>query len=133
MNICTYVTAVSLHPKLYAIAIYENTQTLENIKKSDRSVLQILRKPHIDLITLLGKKSGMDIDKQAFLEKKNRLENWRGLPVLKDAAAYLLLEKQSSFTTGDHELFTFSVKHYRTQHEKDVLMFQDLIDQKIIL
>ena len=33
MNICTYVTAVSMKPKIYAIAIDYNTLTYKNVKK----------------------------------------------------------------------------------------------------
>lgn len=30
-NICTYVSAISMTQKLYAVAIYLNTQTLANV------------------------------------------------------------------------------------------------------
>ena len=133
MNICTYVSAVSLHPKLYAIAVYEGTQSLENVENTNYVVLQILRKKHLHLVEQLGKKSGKHINKHQLLEQQEALMDWRGLKVIKDAAAYLLLEKQTSQITGDHTLYIFSVKHSSTQHEHDLLMFQDLIDQKIIL
>ena len=133
MNICTYVTAVSMKPKLYAIALAHDSQTMENIEASDQVVLQLLRHPHASLVKLLGKSSGKKVDKTARLEKLAWLSSWRSFPVLKDAAAYLLLEKQSCQATGDHNLYIFSVKHYSTLSDQDILMFQDLIDQKIIL
>ena len=133
MNICTYVTAVSMKPKLYTIAVYQNTKTLDNLNKSQYAVLQLLRSPHAELIRLLGKTSGQKVNKAQKLEEKNWLINWKGWPVLKEAAAHLLLEKQHLQITGDHHSFLFSVKTYSTKNDQDLLMFQDLIDQKIIL
>ena len=133
MNICTYVTPISLKPKLYAVAVFENTQSLENVELANTAVLQILRKPHLDLVNILGKKSGKNMDKYEFLSQKKLLTKWKSFDVLKDAAAYLLLEKQSKRITGDHTLYTFAVKHYSTQNDKDILMFQNLVDEKIIL
>ena len=133
MNICTYVTAVSRKPKLYTIALEHGSQTLENIEQSDHAILQLLRAPHASLIRLLGKSSGKKINKGIKLEKKSCLTIWRDHLVLKDVAAYLFLEKQHCQTTGDHDLYLFSVKHYSSLSDQDILMFQDLIDQKIIL
>jgi len=73
MNICTYVTGVSMKPKRYAIAIYEKTQTLKNLSANDNAVLQLLHHQQIKLVKVLGKKSGMDFDKQAYLSKKKQL------------------------------------------------------------
>ncbi len=133
MNICTYVTAVSRKPKLYTIAIYKGTKTLENLQQSTLSVLQFLNKQHTSLIRPLGKKSGYKYNKATYLKKKNLLVSWQRKEVLPNCNAYLLLEKLSVTTTGDHELFFFKVVKYNTQSEQDMLMFQDLIDQRIIL
>ena len=67
MNICTYVSAVSMNPKIYMIAIYYNTKTYENLINSDSAVLQLLSKDNISLVRGLGKKSGMKIDKDKYL------------------------------------------------------------------
>lgn len=133
MNVCTYVSAVSMQPKLYAIAIDDQTQTFENLSSSNTVVLQIMHQSQIKLVNVLGKKSGKNYNKEAYLEKRGWLNQWRGYTVLKDAAAYLMLEKLNHQVTGDHVLFTFNLKHYRTQFDQDILMFQDLIDAKIIL
>jgi len=133
MNICTYVTAVSMQPKLYNIAIYKGTKTLENLKYSKLSVLQFLNIQHSFLVRPLGKKSGYRFSKATYLKKKNLLTEWQGKQVLSGCNAYLLLEKLSVTTTGDHELFFFKVLKYKTQSEQDILMFQDLIEQKLIL
>ena len=133
MNICTYVSAVSMQPKLYAVAIDDKTQTFENLSNSDIVILQIMHQSQIKLVNVLGKKSGKSYNKEAYLEKRGWLNQWRDHTVLKDAAAYLMLEKLNDQVTGDHVLFTFALKHYRTQFDQDILMFQDLIDAKIIL
>ena len=57
MNICTYVTKVSMSPGMYVIAVYEGTKTLENISTSDIAVLQLLHEEQHGLVRLLGKKS----------------------------------------------------------------------------
>ena len=47
MNICTYVSAVSMKPKIYSIAIDFKTKTYDNLIASDRVVLQLLSKKNI--------------------------------------------------------------------------------------
>ena len=73
MNICTYVSAISMNPKLYAVAVYENTQTLENIEESDYAVLQLLHESHFHLVKKLGQTSGMKYNKEQYLKKKDLL------------------------------------------------------------
>ena len=50
MNICTYVSAVSMKPKIYSIAIDFKTKTYDNLIASDRVVLQLLSKKNISLL-----------------------------------------------------------------------------------
>ena len=49
MNICTYVSAVSMKPKIYSIAIDFKTKTYDNLIACDRVVLQLLSKKNISL------------------------------------------------------------------------------------
>ena len=70
MNICTYVTAVSMKPKIYAIAIDYNTLTYKNVKNSNQFVLQLLSKNQIELVKKFGKKSGYKFNKDKFLDIK---------------------------------------------------------------
>ena len=132
MNICTYVMAISRQPKLYAVGIEHGSQTLDLWKANDMAVLQILSTEQTHLIRPLGKRSGRDYDKMAYLQKKNALTDWHKHSVLKDAAAYVLLQTQSITTTGDHDLFICKALKYKTLSE-EVLRFSDLIHQKIIL
>ena len=69
MNICTYVTAVSMKPKQFCIAVYHGTKTYENVKNGSPLVLQLLSEDHADVVRLLGKNSGFDRDKMPSLHK----------------------------------------------------------------
>ena len=131
MNICTYVTAVSLDPKIMMVAVYENTKTLENILSSDTAILQILHKEQAPLARILGKKTGITYNKFQYLNKKNMLTEWKNFPVLKDACAYIELEKLSFLKTGDHYSYFFTVKNAVSRRE-EVLTTQDLRNLAII-
>lgn len=134
MNICTYVTAISMKPKQYAIAVYDNTKTLANLEVNSTCILQLLHLNQLGLVRKLGKQSGLNIDKQAWLDKHEHLDYWQDYAVLKDACAYLKLELIKRVDTGgDHQLFCFEATQYSTLCEQDVLMFQDLVEAKVIL
>ena len=49
-NICSYVSVVSLKPKLYMIAIEKTSKTHSNLSKSSSCILQILSIDNINLI-----------------------------------------------------------------------------------
>lgn len=133
MNICTYVMAVSRKPKLYAVSIEHESQTLDNLANGQIAVLQLLTHEQSNLIRPFGLKSGKKYDKEKWLENKGLLTEWQGQKVLKDSAALLLLKKVNQVSAGDHELFIFSVLKSKTIKDSGILMFQDLIEQKIIL
>jgi flavin reductase (DIM6/NTAB) family NADH-FMN oxidoreductase RutF len=117
MNICTYVTPVSMQPKRYMIGIYLGTQTLENAERSDELILQILADSQYRLVNQLGKLSGSKIDKIARLQKRKLLTTWKDFPVLKDAIACIRLRKLARWEAGDHVCFLFDVMDYFNQTE----------------
>tara|TARA_B100001093_G_C26857137_1_gene1027975 strand:- start:3758 stop:4237 length:480 start_codon:yes stop_codon:yes gene_type:complete len=134
MNICSYVSAVSLKPKLYSIAIDYSTKTYENLKLNSFVVLQLLSKSHLKIIRKLGKTSGYLFNKEKYLRSKEMLEDWRRNIVLKDTCALIELKKINEINIeGDHAIFTFSVSKYTTLSEDGILTFRDLIANKIIL
>lgn len=133
MNICTYVSAISRKPKMYAVAIEYGSKSFHNLEKTDEAILQLLNIKQTQLVKILGKKSGHKYPKTAVLEKMGELASWKNKVVLRDCAAYLLLKKTGSFITGDHFLYTFLVQKSQTLSDDNILMFQDLIDQKVIL
>jgi flavin reductase (DIM6/NTAB) family NADH-FMN oxidoreductase RutF len=131
MNICTYVSAVSMTPKRYMVAVYHHTQSLQNMHNSKTAVLQLLGKQHVSLVNTLGKKSGRQYDKETYLKKKKVLEVWNDKKVLSNCAAVIALEKIWSQEAGDHTMFLFDVKSFRTNHE-NVLMMDDLREKKLV-
>ena len=131
MNICTYVSAISMNPKLYAVAVYENTQTLENIEKSEYAVLQLLHESHFQLVKKLGQTSGKKYNKEQYLKKKELLDQWNNYTILKDLSAVVLLKKISKQLTGDHYLYIFeAIKH--KSFNTNYLMINELRNRKII-
>jgi len=134
MNICSYVSAVSLKPKIYSIAVDYSTKTYENLKLNSFVVLQLLSKSHLKIIRKLGKTSGYLFNKENYLRSIEMLESWKKKTVLKDTCALLELKKMNEINIeGDHAMFTFSVSKYKTLSEGGILTFKDLIDNKIIL
>ncbi len=132
MNICTYTTAVSMHPKQFIVAIYEDTKTLEFVKQSNRLVLQLLADSQYRLIPLLGQKSGKKIDKIARLEKRGLITNWKGFKILKDALAVMELKIINSFSGGDHQLFLCNLVAYKNLNEGEALSLDTLRAHQLI-
>lgn len=133
MNIMSYVSAVSMKPKRYSAAVYENSKTLENLQNSSHAVLQFLSVHHLDLIRVLGKKSGLSYNKEEYLSKQGALDEWKGYPILKDCTALILLRKISSQEAGDHELFLFDVEKYQTFDNPGQLLRLNHLREKNII
>ncbi len=131
MNICTYVSAVSMKPKRYMVAVYHETQSLHNILDSKTTILQLLGKQHVSLVNVLGKKSGLRYDKESYLNKKKCLYLWNDKKVLTDCAGLMEIEKIWSKDAGDHTMFLFDVKRFQTNHE-DILMLDDLREKGLV-
>lgn len=132
MNICTYVSPVSMHPKRYMIGVYRGTQTLKNVYASDIMVLQILSAEQFRLVNQLGKMSGRHIDKLARLAKRDLLSEWKDFPVLRDSLALIRLRKKTQINGGDHVCFLFDVLDYCNLHEGRVLDLDILKENRII-
>lgn len=133
MNICTYVMPVSMKPKKYAIALTPDCLTYDNIEQSSLCMLQLLNVSQAPLVRPLGKKSGYATNKDRYLRNKGLLTTYKGFQVLSDCSALILLQFASKNDIGgDHVLLYFDVLHAKTlSHE--VLTFQHLISQRIIL
>jgi flavin reductase (DIM6/NTAB) family NADH-FMN oxidoreductase RutF len=132
MNIVSYVTPVSMKPKRYLVAIYDGTQTLENVKQDPHFVLQLLADEQYALVRLLGKKSGKNADKIGMLQKKKLIQDWKGFPVLTDALAFVELKTIQVFSGGDHQCFLCDVISYKNQNDGKELGLHTLGKHKII-
>lgn len=135
MNICTYVSAISMQPKMYSIAIDYKTLSYKNLKESSEPVvLQILSLENCNIVRKLGKSSGFKTNKEEYLTKKNLLTSYKNHQILKGINGLVVLKKKKVIEDiGDHALFIFDVIGYKTFNQKPCLNFQDLVNQKIIL
>jgi flavin reductase (DIM6/NTAB) family NADH-FMN oxidoreductase RutF len=132
MNICTYVSAVSMQPKRMLVAIYEGTKTLELVNKTGHFVLQILPEYQYRLVDLLGKKSGNTINKIGRLEKRKLIAIWNGFKILQDALAVMELKVINTMEGGDHKLFLCDVAAYKNLNGGTVLTLDVLRQHKLI-
>ena len=132
MNICTYVSAVSMQPKRMMVAVYHHTKTLENIGVQRTAVLQLLHADDYNLVNLLGKKSGNNLDKIARLEKRQLLREWESFPVLKNALAVMHLAVINQMEAGDHCMFLCEVTAYKNLNEGEVMTTKILGEKNII-
>lgn len=124
MNICTYVTPISLQPKAILIGIYKGTYTYDNI--GTRVLLQYLTKKQASLIRRLGYKNGPN--------KINTLEllDYKGLMYLKDCFAVVELEVIERKKSLDHDILICKVLSHKNLNEEKPLTTSYLREKKII-
>ncbi|QDZ22311.1 flavin reductase-like domain-containing protein [Chloropicon primus] len=110
MNIVTYCSAVAIGPpRVYCVSLYVGTLSWENFRSNGgRGVLQVLNRNQAGLVDLLGRTSGRGVDKIRELREEHGLEveEWHGIPTLRDCAGGLLLRATSPdlVNCGDHEV-----------------------------
>jgi flavin reductase (DIM6/NTAB) family NADH-FMN oxidoreductase RutF len=133
MNICTYVTAVSLEPKLMMVAVYKNTQTLENVSVGKTVLLQLLTQDLAPVVRVCGQMSGKKIDKISRLKKRYELLEENDLYYFSEAAGFMVLEvEQLIETSGDHDLMVGKVVKAKNLRDKDILTTTYLKAEKYI-
>lgn len=134
MNIATYVTPVTMHPKRYLIAVYRNTKTHENIFTTNAPfLLQGLSLSQLSLVKTLGKKSGLTTNKEVYLKKNTTLLKYHNsLMYLTDSLFVLSLIPESYSTLGDHDLVIATVEKVVMQNIAVALMTEDLQKAGII-
>lgn len=132
MNIISYVTSISMEPKRYVCGLYKNHLTLKNVRETGEFVLQLLSADQANLVNLLGKKSGLNIDKISRLERRKLLSDWSGYKVLNDCLAVIKLKVLNEFEAGDHVGFLLDVIDYKNINEGEPLTLDTLREKKII-
>lgn len=132
MHICTYVSAVSLAPKIMLCAIYEGTKTLELVTKQKQFVLQLLSVNQMKYIKLLGKQSGHSRNKIMYMLNHDLLDMYQGFYFIKDCAAVMHIEVIESYKTGDHYSFFGYVNSHRNVSNFDILTTSHLREHRII-
>lgn len=122
MNICTYVTSISLKPKLMLVAVYKNTQTLKNVVVGKTVLLQLLGEDLAPVVRVCGQLSGKDIDKISRLKKRYELVQEGDLHYFKEAAGFMELQiEQLIETSGDHNLIVGKVTKSKNLNDKPIL------------
>ena len=132
MHICTYVSAVSMEPKRYMVAVYHGTKTLELINQNPRFLLQLLSEEQYPLVRLLGQQTGHKVDKISRLQKRGLIEMYNGFYHLKDALSIIELEIINRIAGGDHDVFICELVSYRNLNEGEPLSTSYLRHKKII-
>lgn len=132
MNICTYVNAVSMDPKLISIAVYKGTKTLKNLQQNPTGILQLLSQEQSNLVKKFGKTSGNTTQKLAKL--KDPLNTLNGIKFLQNCISYIELEfNQQIEIQGDHVLFIGKVKSSKTLNpNSEILTTKFLKEKKLI-
>jgi flavin reductase (DIM6/NTAB) family NADH-FMN oxidoreductase RutF len=134
MNICTYVTPHSMKPKEFMVALYKNTQTLENMQKTHHGILQLLSSNQTHLVGQLGKKSSRTTNKMKYIFLKESLAYHNTLPYLTNAVGFVELEFfQYIETQGDHIIGLAKAVYSKNLNETEVMTTQILQEKKIIL
>jgi flavin reductase (DIM6/NTAB) family NADH-FMN oxidoreductase RutF len=133
MNICTYVTAVSLEPKLMLVAVYKNTQTLANVKVGGKVLLQLLTQELAPVVRVCGSLSGQDIDKIKRLQKRYALAQHEQLFYFSQSAGFMEIEiEQLLDTSGDHQLLVGKVIKGKNLVDAPILTTSYLKEHKYI-
>lgn len=122
MNICTYVSAISLKPKLMMVAVYDNTQTQQNIAVGKTVLLQLLTQELAPVVRICGQKSGKEINKIDRLQKRYEINYHDTHAYFAEAAGYMTLRvTQLLETGGDHVLLVGAVVTARNLHDVPLL------------
>lgn len=132
LNLCTYVTPVSMKPKRFIIGVYKGTKTLENLEKNPVGILQYMAADQWEHVKLLGKKTGFTVDKIAALGSEVEHVSG-GLFRLKGVLALLHLRFMERIDAGDHWAWLANVDAYENLREAETLTFSQLKDRKLIL
>lgn len=130
MNICTYVTGISMQPKRYIIGVYKGTFTLKQLQEQPEFLLQLLSEKQYRLVQLLGKTSGYDHDK--FNKINEPIAVFRNYTYLTNAAAVVLCRAQLWTDAGDHYAVLCDVITYRNLNPDPIMTTGFLRKKKII-
>jgi flavin reductase (DIM6/NTAB) family NADH-FMN oxidoreductase RutF len=130
MNVCTYVTPISMKPSRIVVGVYKNTLTLELVGHQNEMVLQLLSEDHYRLIKLLGQTSGYEKDKISAI--KSPLVNYKGFTCLESSLALIHLNVISKTDAGDHWLMVCDVGSFINLNEGVPLTMDVLRAKKLV-
>ena len=132
LNICSYVTPISMKPKRYIVGVYKGTKTLENLESHPFGILNFMTGKMSHLVNLLGKKSGHKIDKIKRLGDRVSVTE-DGFYILKDSLATVRLKFTTRMDGGDHWAWLAEVVSHENHNTAKPLTLNELKRKKIIL
>lgn len=144
-NIVTYAHQMSIKPASWAVSLYKGTKSHMNLLESEHGVgiLQILPSDfNLDAISLLGKRSGFDVDKTVELDSLGverediKVEGIdRPISIFKNCISFAVMmvdRNQPVIDLGDHDMVIMTPRQYFSGHPGSPLTTQYLRDQGII-
>ncbi|WAA13420.1 flavin reductase family protein [Fervidibacillus halotolerans] len=102
--------SVSLDPKLVVISVNNRAQMYEKIQQTKTYAVSILNETQSDI--------SMHFAKQKQLDRSVEFEQLNGLPVIKDALAFITCDLEEAFKAGDHTLFLGRVTGIKINEKK---------------
>jgi|AntAceMinimDraft_5_1070358.scaffolds.fasta_scaffold132198_1 flavin reductase (DIM6/NTAB) family NADH-FMN oxidoreductase RutF len=133
MNICSYVSPISMKPKEFMVAIYYNTKTLENIRLHKRGFLQLLSVNQTHLVRTLGKKSSLIVNKMKRVLEKEVIIPVGDYALLAESIGYIEIEFYELLeTSADHVVGLARVVSSRNLNEIEPLNIGHLQGKGII-
>jgi len=133
MNICTYVTPVSLQPKLMLVSLYHHTRTLANVQSTKRALLQLLTREQLTAVRTCGRQSGNDIDKIARLMTTHPIASYHDVSYFANCAGFMELNFVDFVAVGaDHLLGVARVETAKNLTDGEILTTEYLKEQGII-
>jgi flavin reductase (DIM6/NTAB) family NADH-FMN oxidoreductase RutF len=124
-----------MDPKLMVVAVYEGTQTLENLQRypTQSVLLQLLSPALSSVVRICGRQSGRQVDKIALLRKRFEFGYRDNLPYFAAAAGVMQLRTlQPTPAPGDHRLFVGEVTWSKNLHDGPILTTDYLRAQRLI-
>ncbi len=131
LNICTYVTSVSMDPKLMLIAVYTGTKTLSNLKNNKHCLLQLLPEELAPVVRVCGQTSGHTTHKVKRLAKRYEFLQVDDLVYFAQAVGYMELQIESLREVGgDHVLAVARVVSAKNLSDAPILTTDYLKEHK---
>ena len=117
--VLNWMTQVSFEPRLLSIAVQKTSFTFRLIEDGRAFIVNVFNQEDFDLIKPLTKGRSKNPEKMKSIEY--HLDSVTGLPILKDAAAYLECKVLSIHDVGgDHNIIVGEIVGAGVQKEGDV-------------
>lgn len=128
MNICVYVTVISMKVKHYALGVDPHSKTFDNIQHNSQVLLQLLSKEDIQYVRTFGYSSGFTKQKLQGITTAQ----FESLQYLKSCLAITHLDCTIEKQIGDHILVTAKQLKTKNVNEGEPLRLNDLKEAGIV-